>query len=109
MIKEKYRNKKTVVGSLKFDSKAEAARYSELLLLQRAGVIRELKLQEEFTLIGKQDGERAVKYRADFTYREGVDLVVEDLKSKATITPVYIIKRKLMLERHGIRIKEVIR
>ena len=63
-----------------------------------------MKLQEEFTLIEKQEGERAVKYKADFTYREGGELVVED--KKGLKTPVYVIKRKLMLFVHGIKIKE---
>lgn len=98
---------KTTFGGLKFDSKLEARRYQELLLLQKAGKISELTVQVPFTVIHKQPGERAVKYIADFSYRENGDLVVEDTKSKATATPVYKIKKKLMLQVHGIRIKEV--
>lgn len=104
---QKYRNKKTVRDGFTFDSKAEAIRYLELILRQRTGEISGLSLQHEFELIPKQAGERSVKYKADFVYNENGEFVVEDVKSKATITPVYIIKRKLMLERHGIRIKEI--
>jgi hypothetical protein len=99
---------KTTVDGLKFDSKLEARRYQELVLLQRAGKISELSVQVPFTIIHKQPGERAVKYVSDFTYRENGELVVEDVKGgKATATPVYKIKKKLMLLVHGIRIKEV--
>jgi hypothetical protein len=52
--------------------------------------------------------ERATRYVADFTYRENGELVVEDTKSAATVkNKDYIMKRKLMLQVHGIRIKEV--
>ena len=88
-----------------FDSKREANRYAELKLLERAGEISDLKLQVPFELIPKQPGERSVKYIADFVYLEGGKSVVEDVKGKKTRD--YIIKRKLMLWRHGITIKEV--
>lgn len=79
-----------------------------------AGVIRELKLQEEFTLQNAYttpNGERvrAIRYRADFTYIDAQGKkIVEDVKSSHTRSlPVYRMKKKLMLERLGISIKEV--
>ena len=101
----KYRNRKTVYDGITFDSQREASRYAELKLLERAGEISDLKLQVPFELIPKQSGERAVKYIADFVYLEGGKSVVEDVKGKKTRD--YIIKRKLLLWRHGITIKEV--
>ena len=106
----KYRNKKVVVDGIVFDSKKEARRYTELLLLERAGAIRELRRQVKFELIPSQryDGkvvERPCSYVADFVYREKGNLIVEDTKGFRTTD--YIIKRKLMLWVHGIRIKEV--
>lgn len=103
----KYRNRKTEIGGIVFDSKREAQRYAELQLLQRAGKIRDLSMQVEFELIPKQDGERACKYKADFVYHmaDTGKMVVEDVKGKRTRE--YIIKRKLMLWRHGIKIVEV--
>ena len=76
-------------------------------MLQRAGKIRDLSMQVEFELIPKQEGERACKYKADFVYHmaDTGKMVVEDVKGKRTRE--YIIKRKLMLWRHGIRIVEV--
>ena len=102
----KYNNTKIRVDGRLFDSKAEAARWQELQLLERAGEITELERQVEYELIPKQKGERAVKYIADFRYidHEG-KTVVED--TKGVKTPVYILKRKLMLRVHGIRIREV--
>jgi hypothetical protein len=106
----KYGNKKTVVNCATFDSKREARRYEELWLLQRAGLISDLKLQEKFVLIPSQriDGkvvERELSYKADFSYIENGKKVVED--AKGFRTDKYICKRKLMLWVHGIRIKEV--
>ena len=102
----KYNNTKIRVDGRLFDSKAEAARWQELCLLERAGEITELERQVEYELIPKQKGERAVKYIADFRYvdHEG-ETVVED--TKGVRTPVYILKRKLLLWVHGIRIREV--
>ena len=102
----KYNNTKIRVDGRLFDSKAEAARWQELQLLERAGEITELERQVEYELIPKQKGERAVKYIADFRYKdhEG-ETVVED--TKGVKTPVYILKRKLMLLVHGIRVREV--
>ena len=102
----KYNNTKIRVDGRLFDSKAEAARWQELQLLERAGEITELERQVEYELIPKQKGERAVKYIADFRYKdhEG-ETVVED--TKGVKTPVYILKRKLLLWVHGIRVREV--
>jgi hypothetical protein len=88
-----------------FDSKKEFIRWCELRILERAGKISELRRQVKFELIPKQDGERACTYVADFVYigSDG-NTVVED--TKGVRTDVYKIKRKLMLERYGIRIKE---
>lgn len=87
------------------DSKAESMRAHDLRIMQRIGVISDLKEQVRFELIPKQDGERAVTYVADFTYLdEKGALIVED--KKGFRTPEYILKRKLMLYRHGIRVLE---
>ena len=102
----KYGAKKCTVDGIEFDSMREARRYRELALLQRAGEITDLKLQVPFELIPKQGSERAVLYKADFVYKDKAgNTVVED--SKGYRTKEYIIKRKLMLWRHGIAITEV--
>lgn len=105
----KYNNIKTItLDGIEHDSKKEAKRWMELCLLQRAGEISDLKRQVPFELIPKQEGERAVKYIADFVYTERGKQVVEDVKSLATRKKEsYIIKRKLMLFIHHIRIKEI--
>ena len=108
----KYHAEKDVRGKLKFDSKKEARRYDALVMLLRRGEISDLRVQPEFTLIEAYttpDGERvrAMRYRADFSYRRGGELIVEDVKSAATRTRVYIDKRKMMQEKYGITIREV--
>lgn len=112
----KYRNKKVEIDGMTFDSKKEAKRFQELLLLEKAGAIQDLKTQVKFTLIPSQriDGkvvERECYYVADFTYIENGQLVVEDVKGyknpQSAGYAKFIIKRKLMLFLHGIRIKEV--
>lgn len=119
----KYQNKKVTINGVKFDSKKEARRWQELKLLEKAGHIRNLQRQVKFVLIpaqrepdtvGARGGrikgkllEREVAYYADFVYYvEGSEKpVVED--TKGIRTPEYIIKRKMMLYFHGIRIKEI--
>lgn len=102
----KYGNIKTITSDgITHDSIKEANRWCELKLLEKAGKIRLLQRQVKFELIPKQDGERAVVYVADFTYTEDNKFVVEDVKGKRT--KEYIIKRKLMLWVHGIKIKEI--
>lgn len=106
----KYRNKKISHNGIVFDSKREQRRWSELLLLERAGAIQNLRRQVKYELIPSQRiagkvVERAVSYIADFVYAEDGVEVVED--TKGFKTPDYIIKRKLLLWRYGIRIREV--
>lgn len=119
-MKPKYHNKKCSCDGRTFDSKHERDRYCELKLLLQAGAISDLRCQVPFELIpeqrepdtlgprgGRKRGriiEKACVYVADFVYQEGSKTVVEDAKGHRTKD--YIIKRKLMLARHGIRIKE---
>lgn len=108
----KYNSKKTFVDGQKFDSRKEANRYQELLLLEKVGAIKNLSRQVKFVLIPSQRDEatgkileRECSYRADFKYTEGGKTVVEDVKGFRT--KEYIIKRKLLLWRYGIKIREV--
>ena len=104
----KYHNQKTkTIDGIEHDSKKEALRWMELQMLQRAGEISELRRQVSFELIPKQVGERACNYIADFVYVDNKTnrTVVED--AKGVRTDVYKIKKKLMLWRYDIRIKEV--
>lgn len=97
-----------------FDSKKEADRFGELLALMKSGKIRDLRLQVEFTLVEGYitvTGQRVkpMKYKADFTYEErGRDgawkYIVED--AKGVRTKEYDMKRKLMLDKYGIIIRE---
>ena len=112
-MRYKYGNKKTMLDGILFDSKREAQRYAELKLMERAREIYDLQLQVPFVLIPVQKDEkgkvieRELKYIADFTYRDIKTgrLIVED--AKGVKTEVYKIKKKLMLYRLGLRIKEV--
>jgi hypothetical protein len=119
--RSKYGSKKVTIDGITFDSQKEAKRFRELRLLERAGKVTDLKRQVTFLLIpcqyepdtiGVRGGvkrgkllEREVSYVADFVYTENGKQVVED--TKGFKTKDYIIKRKLMLYVHGIRIKEV--
>jgi len=111
LMPAKYHNEKTVAHGKKFDSKKEAKRYQELVYLQKAGEIADLKRQVKFQVVPPHicvDGhvlERGVDYIADFTYMRRERLIVEDVKGVRT--QAYIIKRKLMLWVHKIVIKEI--
>jgi len=108
----KYRNQAAARGELRFDSQKEARRYDELMVMLRAGVITDLRLQPQFTLQESyitETGERirAIRYTADFSYRFGGKLVVEDVKSTATRTKEYLRNHKFMRSKYGIEIQEV--
>ena len=131
----KYHNKPTERvtergGVLRFDSQKEARRYDELAALEQARAIRNLRMQVDFTLqeaYTDTEGRRvrAIRYKADFTYEKKRNtgtiavpgcglvacpewrIVVEDVKSRATKTKQYIMKRKMMKERFNIDIQEV--
>lgn len=115
----KYNNKKVCLDGREFDSRKEARRYAELMLLLRAGEIKDLEMQKKIELIpsqyvddptskkGKRCIEYGVTYIADFVYTDTKTgkTVVED--TKGFKTKDYVIKRKLARYLHGIEIKEV--
>lgn len=103
----KYHAKKAEFNGIKFDSKHERDRYVELLLLERAKEIMDLKCQVRFPLIAKSSYGKEIVYVADFTYYENGELVVEDAKSSITRkNPVYRLKRRLFMERYHMPIRE---
>lgn len=105
----KYRNVKTEVDGLKFDSKKEAKRWVELKQLLDAGRISNLMRQVVFQLVPQVvlDGrkQQPVKYVADFQYQLGDQIIVEDVKGFKT--PEYRMKRKMMKAFLGIEVEEV--
>lgn len=127
-MSSKYRAVKTTVDGIRFDSKKEAARYEVLKVMQKSGVIKNLRMQVPFVLIPDQreadvwvpykkpiNGEvgrwkpgkvieRRCVYVADFVYEQEGQIVVEDVKGRRT--KEYIVKRKLLLHQYGIKIKE---
>ena len=119
--KSKYHAKKVVIDGITFDSKKEGKRYKQLVEMQEKGEISNLQRQVKYLLIpaqrepstiGPRGGikkgkllERECSYIADFVYDMNGSKVVEDTKGMRTTE--YIIKRKLMLYVHKIKIKEV--
>lgn len=105
--KSKYRNTKVSNSHGYFDSQKEYYRYLELKSLEKNNVIEDLQRQVMFELIKKNGKERATVYFADFVYVKDGEYIVEDVKSEITRKkPDYVMKRKLMLDRHGIEILE---
>ena len=121
MARSKYGNRKVVRDGITFDSIKEYRRFCDLSLLEKAGKVTDLEMQVKFILIpaqyepdtiGKRGGvkrgkllEREVSYVADFVYTQDGKTIVED--TKGFKTKDYIIKRKLMLWVHGIKINEI--
>lgn len=128
-MRSKYHSRKITKDGITFDSMKEYRRYCDLKLLERAGKIQDLKRQVEFELLpaqfediptgevyrqGERKGqpkykrvcvEKSVKYVADFCYKENGKYIVEDVKGFRT--KEYILKRKMLLHFHNIKIKEV--
>ena len=108
----KYRNKKTVVDGHTFDSAKEANRYAELKLSQECGIISSLELQPQYVLqeaftdfrvgktkAGKPRTVRAIKFTPDFRYVMNGRVIVEDVKSPASKTTSYEIRKRLFLRK----------
>lgn len=125
--KGKYNNTKVEIDEIKYDSKKESQRNAYLELMQKQGLISDLKRQVVFELIPtihedkvvhlktkdkivKRVAQKAVTYKADFTYIKDGQLVVEDVKASASyaaLDKTFILKEKMMRYFHGIVIKRV--
>lgn len=126
----KYNARKAVIDGIIFDSVKEAKRYRALKEKAEKGQITSLQRQVKFVLIpaqyeesnevftkGPRKGqkkpgkllERECAYIADFVYTENGQQVVEDTKGckAGAAYAIYKIKRKLMLYKYGIKIKEI--
>lgn len=103
----KYRNKRTEVNGISFHSKKESERYVELKWRMQAGEIHSLRLQPRYPIV--VNAVRICDYVADFQYIEAKsgEMVIEDVKSVATTTQLYKVKRKLVEALYGIKIVEV--
>ena len=114
MKKSKYKSVKTEVDGIIFDSKKEAKRYKELRLLEKEGLVSNLKLQVPYLLCPAQLGadyngkqitlRREMKYIADFVYKvDGVEVIND---AKGYRTKEYKQKKNLMKKIYGIEIYE---
>ena len=112
----KFNNKKITFNGITYDSKKEYLRHQELLLMEKAGLISDLQRQVKYELIPTQriDGkvvERPISYIADYVYRKDGGIVVEDVKGYRDPSSAgyakFVLKRKMMLFFHDIRIREV--
>ena len=125
--KGKYNNTKVEIDGIKYDSKKESQRNAYLELMQKQGLISDLKRQVVFELIPtiyedkvvhlktkdkivKRVAQKSVTYKAAFTYIKVGQLVVEDVKASASyaaLDKTFILKEKMMRYFHGIVIKRV--
>jgi len=100
--RNKYNAKKTEIDGFVFDSKKEAQRYQDLMLLERAGEIEVIEIHPFWKLV--VNGVLIGRYTADFMYRENGAVVVEDVKGVRTRD--YVLRKKLMKALYGIEIRE---
>lgn len=101
----KYNAVKTEVDDTVFDSKKEATRYWQLVLLEKEGKVKNLQRQVRFVLQdsfinNEKQKVRPIFYIADFCYERNGVKIVEDVKSPATRTQVYKVKKKLFQYRY---------
>lgn len=124
-MKNKYNARKIEYNGVIFHSKKECLRFKELLALEKSGEIQNLQMQVKYVLIPAQRDketvnskgktvkgkvlERECAYIADFVYEKDGETVVEDVKGfrRSQAYSLFVIKRKLMLERYGISVQEI--
>ena len=104
----KMRNVPTVVDGVRFASKKEARRWAELRLLERGGVIRDLKRQHRIEIVA--NGVKVTTAIVDFRYYEdGVGVVLEDVKGRTTDlspnTQLWKLKFALLKALYGMEVK----
>ncbi len=101
----KYRAKPCVIDGMRFASQKEGKRYRELTIMENAGLIADLKMQPR--IVCQANGVKICTYVADFVYwcRERKRMIHED--AKGFKTPVYKLKKKIVLALTGIEIVEV--
>ena len=112
----KYHNKKIIIDGIKFDSKKEGNYYLKLKMLEKAGKIKDLKLQVPFLLLNtikyKNKTYSKVQYYADFQYLdvETGKIKIIDVKSEITKKDkVYRLKIKMLLNKYpNIDFEEII-
>jgi hypothetical protein len=90
----KYRAKRTIVDNKSFHSKKEANRYVQLRTLESVGAISLLECQPRIPLL--VNGKKIGVYVGDFRYVEHNVIVIEDVKSVATKTPLYRLKKAIL-------------
>lgn len=101
----KYRNKKTTVDGIKFDSKREAQFYSSLKQLERAGHVYEVELQKPYALT--VNGQLVCTYKADFAFYDAIQNRNRVVDVKGVATKDFAIKKKLMRAVFGIDVEVV--
>lgn len=113
MKPHKYRAVPTVIDGVRFASKREARRFLELRQLERGGLIANLELQPRYPMqvMRLSNGEvtDVGKYTADFAYwdvERGVQ-VIEDVKSDATKTTAYRLRKRIVEAMYDFQITEV--
>lgn len=107
---KKYHNKITAYDGKIFDSTAELLRYKHLVLLQDKSVISDLQAHKSYVIIPKSKYGGQHIYTPDFVYKDkDGNLVVEDVKSTATLTEVSKLRIRLFEERYGIKVNLIIK
>lgn len=112
----KYFSKKCKYQGMTFDSRQEMERYIELRCMEIRGEVGQIHRQVRFMIIKPTYGwrqvrlktkvkevlyvrEKAAYYTADFVYREGSRIIIEDVKSAYTAKlPDYVLRRKIMVK-----------
>jgi len=101
----KYGNKKVVIDGVTFDSGKEAGRYVELRMREKMRELVDLKVHPRYPIV--INGVKVCTYVADFSYYDMLAKCnpVED--TKGVRTQAFVIKKKLMLAVHGIKVREI--
>jgi len=100
----KYNAIPTEIDGIRFASKAESRRYADLKLMEQAGLIQDLVCHPRYEI--RVNDMHVCYYEADFSYTDGGESIVEDVKTSVTVTRLYRLKKKLMKACHGISIRE---
>lgn len=103
--RRKYGNEPARVDGYTFDSQAEARHYRDLRAAELGGAISDLRIKTRYPLI--VNGVECGYYEDDFNFLHDGERVIVDVKSAATRTPLYRLKKRIVEALYGVRISEV--
>ena len=102
-MRNKFNARKVNIDGFQFDSAAEANRYGELKLLERAGEIERLQVHPRFAI--EMNGTKICVVELDFSFFDTAKEMTRYIDVKGVDTALSKLKRKLIKAAYAIEVE----